>query len=214
MARIKIKGINEFREISDKTAMELLEIRNNTEIPNGFLINTDEMSIEKGDIGPILIVKEKPQKNDDYASTMNRDIFDYRRRIINLKPKERAITVFEGHLKLYAWAVGSLDEIMDQDGIKKETKDKAIELLTEFFEQNPSWIIPSFKVWVNLFGKQGLKNRMNPIAQKILANIEANERKTSGQPNYQFKFKLPEKTYNLQEIRPEGMLSFGMNQIN
>ncbi len=170
------------------------------------------MSIEKGDIGPILIVNERPQNNDDYVSIMNRDIFDHRCKMINLNPNERAMTVFEGHLKLYAWAVGSLDEIMDQDDIKKETKEQAIELLTEFFEQNPRWIIPSFKVWVNLFGESGLKSHMNPIAQKILANIEANERKTSGQPNYEFKFKLPEKTYNLQEITPTGMLNFNMNK--
>lgn len=160
MPKIRLRGQKESKDITTEEAERVAEVWNGSYSPQT-TITLKNLIFLKKDIVFLDITEEKEFRQEDKNF---KDFLERKNAFAKLTSRQKAEKNSWGHFTLFYWGV---NRIKPPEEMKEQVQDMA----TDFYEQNPSWITPSVKLWVKLLNLPK-SYKSDTSAARILENSE------------------------------------------
>lgn len=170
MAFIKIRGVQEFKEISNEEAKDIQKMLQDNSIPSNAKIGAGFSIIEKGSIVAVMLDEERSDREAKWQEKME-EFNGERLAWMNLSAEQKAAKACRQFEMWYQAINGKLPE--------KQITDKAEIIAHAFFKENIYQVYCNPKLWKELLGQAEEENleiimeRVNGLMRKGIIRLLA-----------------------------------------
>lgn len=168
MAKIKLAGYGDLITIAQDKATKIKNIWKDDLVSPDEKIDVGTTVFIKSQIKAIFLDEDIQQLGQKFKSQL-KEYYVWRDNLLTLSPRQRAE-------QCTAWGMFSMFFRGVYGYRPKEIiwKEKVLQEVTKFFEQNPEWAKPSFEVFQKMLELKDADN-MNKTAISLLARIQSSE---------------------------------------
>ena len=170
MAKIRVTGIQEMIEVPNEDLKDFVSRRNAKQITNDDNVSLGNWGGKASEVRSWILDGE--YEPDTSAQEREKKYQDDRRRLMSLSPVERAEESL-AYIRLFCRAAFGKDP-------SEENERRMVEIVREFFENNPQWALPSIEMLYRRFGINTKKfnrnvDRYEDACLRILEHCEIQE---------------------------------------